>query len=175
MRGGTLFNKAIKDRLVVQLWVLLLLFVLRVLGQMLVAIGWRWFLAPMHEWSSGLLAYRYLLPLQIVIIFLYGKVCLSFTRGAGFMVAPRRKLGRALLVLGIVYFASMIIRYAVTMALHPERRWTGGSIPIFFHLVLSAFILSLGRYHNLNGRETDSPQKWKMETEAECPQPIITL
>jgi len=167
-------TRALKDRLVVQLWVLLLLFVLRVLGQMLAAVGWGWFLPPMRQWSSGLLAYRYLLPFQIVIIFLYGKVCVSFTRGEGFMVAPRRKLGRALLIIGMLYFASMIIRYAVTMALYPERRWTGGSIPIFFHLVLSAFILSLGRYHYLNGRETDSPQKWRVEREAECPQPTIT-
>src|SRR5260370_25313839 len=109
----------------------------------LVAIGLGWVLPPIEQWSSGLLGYRFLLPLQIVIIFLYGKVCLSFPRGEGFMVAPRRKLGRTLLVLGMVYFASMIIRYAVTMALYPERRWTRGSIPIFFHLVLSAFILSL--------------------------------
>lgn len=167
-------NKARKNRLVVLLWVLLFLFVLRVLGQMLVATGWGWFLPPMHRWSSGLLTYRYLLPLQIVIIILYAKVCLSFTRGEGFMVVPRRKLGRALLVLGMVYFAGMIIRYAVTMALCPERRWTGGSIPIFFHLVLSAFILSLGRYHYLNCRETDSPHKWKVEREAACPQMTIT-
>ena len=167
-------NKVGKDRPILLLWVLLSLFVLRVVGQLLVAIGWGWFLPPMHQWYSGLLAYRYLLPAQIVIIIVYGKVCLSFTRGKGFLVAPRRKLGRTLLAFGTLYFAGMIIRYAVTMALYPERRWTGGSIPVFFHLVLSAFILSLGRYHHVNFRESRPPREWTTKTEAECPQTIIT-
>ena len=169
-----MWNKARKDRPILLLWVLLFLFVLRVLGQFLVAIGWGWFLPPMDKWYSGLLAYRYLLPVQIAIIIVYAKVCLSFTRGWGLLVAPRRKLGRALLAFGTLYFAGMIIRYAVTMALYPERRWTGGSIPVFFHLVLSAFILSLGRYHNANCRESDSPPVWRPDRDAACPQPIIT-
>src|SRR5712692_10264786 len=110
-----MMHKARKDHPTLLLWVLLFLFVLRVVGQLLVAIGWGWFLPPMLQWYSGLLAYRYLLPVQIVIIVVYAKVCLSFTRGKGFLVAPRRKLGRALLAFGTLYFAGMIIRYAVTM------------------------------------------------------------
>lgn len=152
------WNKDHKRRPVLLLWVLLFLFILRVLGQVLVAIGWGWFLPPMRHWYSGLLPYRYLLPVQIIIIILYGKICLSFTRGKGLLVAPERRLGRVLLAFGTVYFAGMLIRYALTMFLYPERRWTGGSIPIFFHLVLAAFILSLGRYHYVNCRETDSPR-----------------
>jgi hypothetical protein len=127
----------------------------------------------MHQWYSGLLAYRYLLPVQIVIIIVYAKVCLSFTRGQGFLVAPRRRLGRILLLFGWLYFACMLVRYAVTMAVYPERRWTGGSIPIFFHLVLSAFILVLGRYHFVNGSETESLPEWRAER-AECPPTTIT-
>ena len=148
------------NRPVLGLWVLLVLFVLRVLGQLLVAIGWGWFLPPMSQWYSGLLSYRYLLPAQLLIIVLYGKVCLSFTRGQGFLVTPRSRIGRVLLLLGTVYFTSMVIRYPVTMVLYPERRWTGGLIPIFFHLVLSAFILLLGQYHYVNSLEADSPREW---------------
>ena len=161
------------NRPIFRLWVLLFLFILRVAGQLLVVIGWGWFLPPMRQWYSGLLPYQYLLPAQILIIFLYGKICLSFTRGQGFLVAPRRKIGRALLAFGFIYFISMVLRYPITMAIYPERRWTGGLIPIFFHLVLSAFILSLGRYHYVNCREANSARE-SAKRAAKCPPKIIT-
>src|SRR5262245_54474475 len=41
----------------------------------------------------------------------------------------------------------MVIRYVIRMALYPHERWTGGSIPIFFHWVLAAFLLVLAHYH----------------------------
>jgi hypothetical protein len=42
----------------------------------------------------------------------------------------------------------MLLRYAVTMAVHPERRWLGtGTIPIVFHWVLAAYLFTLGRFH----------------------------
>jgi len=107
-------------RPVVLSWVLLSLFILRVAGQLLVAIGWGWFLPPMSQWYSGLLPYRFLLPAQILIIVLYGMVCLSFTRGKGLLVAPRRNIGRALLAFGTLYGIVMILRYPITMATHPK-------------------------------------------------------
>ncbi|HYR74769.1 MAG TPA: hypothetical protein VEM96_02915 [Pyrinomonadaceae bacterium] len=162
------------NRPVFQLWVLLLLFILRVAGQLLVATGRGSFLPPMSQWYSGLLPYRYLLPAQLLIVVLYGKVCLSFTRGQGFLVTPRSRIGRVLLLFGTVYFTSMVIRYPVTMALYPERRWTGGLIPIFFHLVLSAFILLLGRYHYVNSRAADLPQKWAAAERAWPPTTITS-
>jgi hypothetical protein len=39
-----------------------------------------------------------------------------------------------------------VVRYVLTMALHPELRWFTGTIPIWFHFVLAAFIFTLGRY-----------------------------
>lgn len=47
----------------------------------------------------------------------------------------------------------MLLRYVLTMTFHPEMRWLGGTIPIFFHFVLAGFIFVLGRYHSVvNGR-----------------------
>ena len=166
-------RKDANNRPALLLWALLILFVIRVVGQLLVALGWGWFLPPMNQWYSGLLPYRYLLPAQILIIIFYGKICLSFTHGQGFLVTPRRKTGRVLLLFGAVYFTSMLLRYPITMTLYPERRWTGGIIPIFFHLVLSAFILSLGRYHYVIGREVDSLREWT-PPEPEWPPTTIT-
>jgi putative CocE/NonD family hydrolase len=126
---------------------LLGLFVLRVLAQALIAIGDGAFLPPWEEWFSGLVPYPQLLASQFVIILGCGKVCLDFNRQHGFFVTPRRWLGTLLLSVGSVYFAVMVMRYAIRMSLYPLERWTGGSIPIFFHWDLAAFLLVLGAYH----------------------------
>jgi len=101
----------------------------------------------MEEWFSGLLPYPELLTTQILIIVLYGKICLDFVRGSGFFVTPRRRLGTGLVIFGSLYLGVMILRYVIRMSLYPNERWTGGCIPIFFHWLLSFFILVLGSYH----------------------------
>jgi uncharacterized protein len=131
----------------VVLWLLLALFVCRVLGQALVAFFNVGFLPPMAAWQSGLMDYPWLLGSQLVIIVIYGKICLDFSRGRGIAVMPRRGLGQGLLVFGGLYLLAMITRYAVRMILYSQERWTGGSIPTFFHWVLAGFILVFGAYH----------------------------
>jgi hypothetical protein len=101
----------------------------------------------MEEWYSGLVAYPALLISQILIILLYGKVALDFTRGRGFFVNPSRRLGHNLLVFGAVYLGAMLIRYVIRMSLYPHERWLGGSIPIIFHWVLATFILVVAHFH----------------------------
>ena len=96
---------------------------------------------------SGLLPYQELLTSQILIIVLYGKICFDFARGRGFFVAPRRRLGTGLVIFGSLYLGVMILRYVIRMSLYPHERWMGGCIPIFFHWILSSFILVLGSYH----------------------------
>ena len=91
--------------------------------------------------------YPYLLPAQLLIIALYGKVCVDLTRGDGFFFRSRPVFGRGVLVFGYVYLAAMVLRYIMRMSLHPETRWFGGTIPIFFHWVLATFVIVFGRYH----------------------------
>ena len=136
-------------RLAPLLWALLGLFVLRVGGQALVAFFRVSFLPPMQEWYSGLLPYEYLLPSQIAIIAVMAKVCVDFTRGTGFFVTPRRFFAIHWLYFGYFYLAAMVARYPIQMALHPESRWFGGTIPIFFHWVLAAFVIAVGLHHRL--------------------------
>lgn len=137
-------------RLRLILWFLLALFCLRVIGQMLVAFWGVAWLSPMEAWYSGLLPYSLLLPAQFIIILLYGKVCLDFTRQQGFFYSPRRKLGQGLLIFGLVYLAVMGFRFIIWLSFYPGPWWMGGSIPIFFHWVLAGFILLVGSYHWLN-------------------------
>jgi hypothetical protein len=125
---------------------LALAFLLRVLGQVLVAFFKVDFLPPMAEWQSGLLPYPVLLPIQVLILLVQVKVSWDIWRSSGFFARGRRRGGKVLCWISLVYFAAMLLRYVLTMSFYPERRWFGGTIPIFFHWVLAAYLLVLGRY-----------------------------
>ncbi len=131
----------------VALWILIALFVFRVIGQLVVVLYAPTFLPPMKEWYSGLMPYQYLLPSQILIIIFFTKVTLDISRGSGYWAKPKRKLGLWLRNFGIVYLAAMVVRYVLRMSLYPDERWFGGTIPIFFHWVLASYIILLGSYH----------------------------
>lgn len=126
---------------VAALWALLGLFVLRVVGQALLAVGAvqpGGMLPPWHEWYSGLLPYPWLLLSQGAIIVAFAKASLDITRGHGFFARRDRTLGAGLLAFGILYAVGMMVRYAFRGSL---------SIPIVFHWVLAGFLLVLGAYH----------------------------
>lgn len=129
------------------LWLLLALFLCRVVGQLVVVLYAPSFLPPMEEWYSGLMPYRYLLPSQILIIALFTKIASDLSRGRGFWTQPKPTLGLWFRSVGIVYFLSMIVRYVLRMSWYPEQRWFGGTIPIVFHWVLATYIIVLGSYH----------------------------
>lgn len=124
------------------------LFLARVAGQALVAfLGAPW-LPPMGEWYSGLLPYPLLLPAQVGILLVQGKISLDLVRGHGAFCGPGSRTGRVLLRLGLLYLAGMLLRYALTMSWYPERRWLGtGTIPTAFHVVLALYVLTLGRFY----------------------------
>jgi uncharacterized protein len=129
------------------LWLLMGLFALRVLGQVLVEFWHVRCLPPSEEWFSGLLNYPALLTSQIVILLLMLKIGVDFSRQKDWSYRSRRSAGFWLLAFGVIYLSVMIIRYVVRMSLYPHERWTGGSIPIFFHWVLAAYVLVLGLDH----------------------------
>jgi hypothetical protein len=138
-------------------WVLLLLlilFCLRVLGQMLVAFFHVSFLPPMKEWYSGLMPYPELLPAQFLIILLFSRICLDFFRGRGYFVSSHHRLGKGLHWFGWIYFVSMIVRYILRMSLYPEARWFGGCIPIVFHCVLASYLLTMSSYYRRTPRQS---------------------
>jgi hypothetical protein len=51
-----------------------------------------------------------------------------------------------LIAFSAIYAGAMTLRYVLTMIYRPEMRWLGGTIPIFFHFVLAAFLFTWGRY-----------------------------
>jgi hypothetical protein len=116
-------------------------FLLRAVGQALVVFAGADWLPAAEHWQSGLLPYPLLLASQLGILALIAVIVRDAWRGRGRLVSPMPRLGHAVRWFGIVYFAAMVVRYAVTMAVRPEWRWFGHSIPVLFHLVLATFLL----------------------------------
>jgi hypothetical protein len=130
---------------VVAMWVLFVLFVARVLGQILAATFRPSWLPPMARWYSGVMPYRYLLPSQLLIIALMVAMISGVARQTGTLGAPRAAVGVAVLWASYVYAVGMVWRTVRYVAHPPERR--GVLIPIVFHFVLAAFLFLYGSWH----------------------------
>jgi hypothetical protein len=124
-----------------------LLFIGRVLGQVLVAFFNVNFLPPIEHWYSGLIPYPILLPIQVIIIIVMVKIVFDFATGTGFFIVPRPRAGVFLKWFSYIYFLSMVLRYIITMLLYPELRWFSHTLPIWFHMVLAAFLYTFSHFH----------------------------
>ncbi len=126
---------------------LTLLFFFRVLGQGLVVFfSVRW-LPSAEQWASGLVPYPILLAIQVVMLIVMVEVVSDVWRGKGFFAQKRLRFARFLVGFSAIYATTMVLRYVITMILRPEMRWYGGTIPIFFHFVLAAFLYTWGNFH----------------------------
>ena len=130
---------------VLLLWILFVLFVGRVVGQIVVATARPRWLPPMARWYSGVMPYRYLLPSQLIIIVLMSAMIMAVTNEAGPLGKPSAAIGVATLVASYVYAAGMVWR-AVRRAMQPPER-KGVVIPIVFHFVLAGFLFVYGSWH----------------------------
>jgi hypothetical protein len=127
------------------LWLFTGLFVLRVAGQLLVAVRPRRWLPPMAQWN--LVPYPILLPIQFVFIATMLWIDLAFTRETGISIAENPGFGDFLIAFSAVYALAMPIRYVVRMYRRPGERWFGGTIPMVFHIVLASYLYVLGSFY----------------------------
>jgi hypothetical protein len=124
------------------LWTCVVLFLLRVLGQLealLVQPDW---LPPMEDWYSGYVPYSILLPAQIVLLMVMAMLAAAETRHSASQPKPWRRWAR---VLAIVYFLAMLTRLIIQYARGVPDIISAGGIPIAFHWVLALFLYTLGR------------------------------
>ena len=126
---------------------LTLLFFVRVLGQALVVFFSVTWLPSAEQWASGLIPYPTLLAIQVVMLTVMGKIVFDVWHGKAFFAQMQMRLASFLVSFSAIYTASMMLRYVITMILRPEMRWFGGTIPIFFHFVLAAFLYVWGKFH----------------------------
>lgn len=122
-----------------------LLFLLRVIGQIVVVLRGPAWLPPMRQWH--LMPYRLLLPSQIGILALMALIEVSLIGGWRPLGEAHPRFGGFLIGFSFVYAGVMAIRYVVRMYRRPGERWFGGTIPIVFHFVLAAFLFTWGKYN----------------------------
>lgn len=126
------------------LWAFSLLFLIRIVGQLIQQVDSVLWLPPLAAWQGSSLPYAILLPAQLIIW--AAMICTSHRHASG-RVKRSRTRGKWLLLLGGLYFLSMTTRLVVGIAGLSTIPWFQKSIPAFFHLVLAAFILSIAAFH----------------------------
>jgi hypothetical protein len=121
---------------------LLVLFLGRVVAQILVATTAPSWLPPMARWYSGLMPYRYLLPTQIVFLAVMTAMTIAVDRRAAPLGTIPATAGAWIVWASYVYAFGMVARSIRYARAEPERR--GVLIPIVFHFVLAAFLFAYG-------------------------------
>lgn len=126
------------------LWTLLLLFVLRVVGQLVVMIWRPRWLPPPPQWYSGIIPYPPLLAIQLLFIALMSSMILGLHPGSGPLGPPSRAIAIFCIAFSAPYYGFMIYRWIFRVLRNPQRRWFDTLIPIVFHCVLASFLLVYG-------------------------------
>ena len=132
------------------LWLLLGLFTIRVLAQPIALLVDVPLLPRFESWHSGLLPYPVLVLSQVAIVLWLSRTAWVFTAGA---ITPRVRLGVAMMALGGVYFAAMVIRLLLGATVLRDERWFASPLPTVFHLVLATYVLLYGHFHWRYGSE----------------------
>ena len=125
------------------LWLLCLLFALRVLGQGIqfwTTVPW---LPGFESFQGSGMPYWALLSAQALILVVLAHTSWRVQRG---MVQPRRERGGVLLRLGGIYLAGSLGRIAVGL-IPGTSGWFRAWIPGAFHVVLACYVVTLGVYH----------------------------
>lgn len=120
------------------------LFALRITAQLVQYATPTRLLPPFDAWQGSGLAYPVLLTSQLLIL-----VAMVFGTGAVHRrVRARKSVGRWLIVLGAVYFASMSARLVLGLTALADITWFAKPLPAVFHMVLAGYMLTLGHYHS---------------------------
>jgi hypothetical protein len=144
------------------MWLCLMVFVIRVLGQFevsLCALSW---LPPLRAWESGLIPYPVLLPIQILLIAWMTVIAVDHWRGSGFFWVTTSRTRRLLRLFSGLYAAAMVLRLVITAALPPHNLLERGLIPVVAHWDLAAFIW-LASNSGLSEPETSSPAAFPLD------------
>jgi len=122
------------------LWLCLGIFLLRVIGQIEVALLAPSWLPSFPAWESGLVPYPLLLPLQILLLAGMAAVASDHSRGSGPMWVESPQVAKRLRAFALLYAFIMLVRLVVTAALPPHSVVDRGLIPILAHWDLASFI-----------------------------------
>ena len=141
---GFVINKVTQiKKYALWLWILFTLFCVRVASQLLQAKFSITFLPAFDAWHSGALPYTYLVIFQLIIIFIYGFICIQFSSGK---VNPSKTTGIMFLSIGSVYLCAMIVRLLIGL-FFSSSTWFHAYLSIVFHYILALFLILVGVFH----------------------------
>lgn len=122
---------------------LLVIFVLRVVSQLVQYMFDLRFFPSFSKLHSGFVSYEILLVMQTIIILIFIKTIYKIytTR-----IQLSTKRGYGLIVSGSLYFCFMLFRFIAGLTFLKNVNWFAYPIPSFFHMVLALFLIILGFY-----------------------------
>lgn len=123
---------------------ILLVFTFRVVGQFVQWIRPVSFLPNFSEWQSGVIPYGVLLSFQIVIVIVLTYIVVLLVRNRH---QPQRRRGIILISIGACYCCVMLFRLIASLTFAEEGSWLDKTLPSFFHVVLSCFLLLYGCFN----------------------------
>jgi len=126
------------------LWMLTVLFAMRVFGQALQRWAPQPFLPPFDAFQGSNLPYWLLLSVQLVILVVMIVVARRVQTGS---LAPSARAGTVLALVGWIYMTLSVGRIAVGLSAPAAPAWFSTWIPAVFHVVLAAYVLTLAYYH----------------------------
>ncbi len=135
-------NTARDQRSLIVLSVTAVLFLGRVLAQVIQAVAPVGWIPPFDAWQSGAIPYWLLLVLQVIVL---GVQVWIIRRVALGRYAPSAHARRAIGVFGIVYLHFMTFRLIAGLTFLDGHPWFDCPLPSVFHIVLAVFVLGAAR------------------------------
>lgn len=126
------------------LWLLIFLFLSRVIGQLIQYFNPIKWLPQFEAWQGSGLPYEFLFFSQLIILVVMVRSARLHALGR---VRKNINQGKWLLGFGAIYFVVMVGRLVIGITHLSNHFWFGKPIPIFFHLVLATFVILVAAYH----------------------------
>ena len=126
------------------LWMLTVLFAMRVFGQALQRWAPQPFLPPFDAFQGSNLPYWLLLSVQLAILVVMIVVARRVQTRS---LVPSARAGTVLMRAGWIYMTVSVGRIVVGLSAPAAPAWFSTWIPAVFHVVLAAYVLTLAHYH----------------------------
>ena len=141
-----------KRKLLIWTSLLTLLFLFRVLAQLLERFVDIPLIPNFDQWHSSTLPYPVLVCFQVGILYYMIRTILKIMNND---INFSLQKSRVYLTIGLLYFTSMIIRHILGLTLYSHTVWFTSFLSIYFHYILAAFLILLGYSHQRYSLDVD--------------------
>jgi ornithine lipid hydroxylase len=141
------------------LWLLAVLYLLRVLAQAVQAVAPVGWLPPYEAWQGSGLPYGILLLAQVEFLIAIAAGLWAVHADA---IQPAAWARRCCLIAGVAYFTAMALRLVLGLTLFSDVTWFAATLPTLGHLAMAGFLIVFGLYLRRRAREPwQSHDRWQ--------------